>query len=191
MAIHQSAYDKRQRNVALGELGIAPLIVAGGVLKTAKFAKGLFKRSKDPGRFRTNLRLYNQAIAGDVTALAQLKAKTVPGAWGSKKATNDARAKYAAAIAKLAGGTPAVGTVTTKRRTGWGALFPTAQGPMALPEVVTSAGAAPGGAQPSGPMSTAADGTLSVDGASAGGISPLLLAGLGIGAVILLTRKGR
>jgi hypothetical protein len=40
-------------------------------------------------------------------------------------------------------------------------------------------------------MTTAPDGTLAVAGEPAGGVSPLLLAGLGIGAAILLTRKGR
>lgn len=88
-------YDRDCSDTGMGLLPIAPALpVVGNVISAIG---GIFGGSDNTGRFRTNLELYNAAIAGDTAALAKLKAKA-DGGWATKEAINDAKQKYASAL---------------------------------------------------------------------------------------------
>ena len=91
-------YESRNDDAGLGLLPIAGALPAAGSVISA--IGGIFGGSDNTGRFRTNLELYNAAIAGDTVALAKLKAKA-DGGWATKEAINDAKQKYASAVAIL------------------------------------------------------------------------------------------
>jgi len=88
-------------------MGILPLAAVPTIGSAISAIGGIFGGNpKDAGRLRTNLELYNRAISGDAAALDQLRAKAAPGGWATAKATNDAKAKLAAALKILAVHTP-------------------------------------------------------------------------------------
>jgi len=96
-------YESYENDAGMGILPAA-LPAVGSVVSAIGSIFG--RNPKDAGRFRTNLALYNLAISGDAVALDQLRAKAAPGGWATPKATNDAKAKLAAALRILAVHTP-------------------------------------------------------------------------------------
>ena len=89
-------YESRNDDADLGLLPVAGALPAVGSVISA--IGGIFGGSDNTGRFRTNLELYNAAIAGDTVALEKLRQKSLPGGWATKEATNDAKQKYASAL---------------------------------------------------------------------------------------------
>lgn len=97
------SYPDPRENAGMGVIPIA-LPAIGSVVSAVS---SLFNsHPKDKGRLETNLQLFNAAISGDAAALEELRKKAA-GGWATQVAKDDAKQKYASALAILGANAPA------------------------------------------------------------------------------------
>jgi hypothetical protein len=111
--ISKGIQDVAGLGTALASGNIVGVITSGAAVvgDVIDIVGGIFKSSKDPGRFRTNKEMYEKALKGDAEALEFLRVHSVVATkannqqgWGSAAAAADAKAKYEAALAATQGG---------------------------------------------------------------------------------------
>lgn len=96
------SYSDQRNETGMGVLPVA-LPAIGSVVSAVS---SLFNsHPKDKGRLETNLQLFNAAISGDAAAMEELRKKAA-GGWATQVAKDDAKQKYASALAILGANAP-------------------------------------------------------------------------------------